>query len=224
MASVLVVAPHPDDETLGCGGTLLRHIDRGDQVHWLIVTSIPKGEGYPDQKINDREEEISAVQGKYPFTEVHFLDFPTTRLDEVPLHHFVEKISSVMRKIRPEIMYLPYRGDIHSDHAATFDACMACTKWFRYPHISSVFIYETLSETEFGINPDNNGFRPNYYVNIEGELLEKKLEIMRIYSSEMGEYPFPRSEHAIRSLASYRGVASGFHSAEAFMLIKGVWS
>jgi LmbE family N-acetylglucosaminyl deacetylase len=100
-----------------------------------------------------------------------------------------------------------------------YDATMACTKWFRYPSVEKVLVYETLSETDFMMNTDANGFRPNVFVNIS-DFLEKKIEIMKIYGSELSPHPFPRSENAIRALATLRGAASGVKAAEAFMLVK----
>ena len=102
-----------------------------------------------------------------------------------------------------------------------FDAVAACTKWFRYKSVKKVLVYETLSETEFSINPDLQGFRPNIFINIT-DFLDKKIEIMKIFESELGEFPFPRSEEAIRALSSIRGASAGFHAAEAFMLLKEV--
>lgn len=223
MKKIIVVAPHPDDETLGCGGTLLRHRAVGDELHWLIVTSIFEENGFSPQKIMQRSREIEEVAHQYGFTEKHLAGFPTTRLDTVPNGDLVHKISTILMSVQPEIIYVPYRGDVHTDHHHVFDAVISCTKWFRYPFVKKILAYETLSETEFGINPDANGFRPNYFVDIS-QYLERKLEIMRIYESEMGPAPFPRSEEAISALAVIRGAAAGTKAAEAFMLLKEIIS
>ncbi|OAS14515.1 PIG-L deacetylase family protein [Paenibacillus oryzisoli] len=219
MNKVLVVAPHPDDETLGCGGTLLKHLENGDEIHWLIVTHINEENGFSKERINCREEEIEKTSLLYQFTTVHQLKFPTTQLDSIPMYKLVGEIGKIFQKIQPTICLVPYRGDAHSDHAAVFDATISCTKWFRYPSVNRVLVYETLSETDFGVNPDNNGFSPNVFVDIS-TFLNKKIEIMNVFASEMGEFPFPRSEKAIKSLAYLRGAASGFDAAEAFMLIR----
>lgn len=223
MSKVLVVAPHPDDETLGCGGTLLRHVANGDEIHWLIVTCISEDLGFSLERIAIRESEISKVEGMYPFKSVQQIGLPTTKLDTIPLSEIVTKIGHAINVIKPDLIYTPYRGDVHSDHAVVFDSVMACSKWFRYPFVKRILVYETLSETDFGINPDNNGFRPNVFVNIDSHV-DKKIEIMSIFKSELGNFPYPRSEHAIRSLASVRGASSGFTSAECFMSLKEVWS
>ncbi|WP_419875558.1 PIG-L deacetylase family protein [Candidatus Pristimantibacillus sp. PTI5] len=216
---VIVVAPHPDDETLGCGGTLLRHLKNGDEIHWLIITHIHEKDGFSSERIKEREKEIEEVTAMYKFSSVHHLKFPTAQLDALPLGKIVSAIGNVFKEVQPKTLYIPYRGDVHSDHSVVFDATVACTKWFRYPSIHRVLVYETLSETDFGINPDNNGFLPNVFVNIQDDL-DKKLEIMNVFSSELGEFPFPRSQKAMQSLAYLRGVAAGFEAAEAFMLLR----
>jgi LmbE family N-acetylglucosaminyl deacetylase len=219
MSTVLVVAPHPDDETLGCGGTMLRHIDQGDAVHWLIVTRISEALGFSKEKIERREHEIEQVASAYGVEQVLTLDFPTTRLDAQPMGDLVEAVGNVVDEIEPERIYVPYRNDIHTDHAVVFDAVAACSKWFRYPSIQRLLAYETPSESDFAINPDVGGFRPNVFCDVTDYVAEK-VEIMRFYQSEMGTHPFPRSEKSIRALATSRGAAAGFEAAEAFMLLR----
>ncbi|MEN2768688.1 PIG-L deacetylase family protein [Ornithinibacillus xuwenensis] len=221
MNKVLVIAPHPDDETLGCGGTVLRHKQEKDEIHWLIVTGISEEDGFTKERITTRDIEIDNVSNYYNFDSTTKLNFPTTRLDEIPMGKLVASIGEVVNQIKPTIIYLPYRGDIHTDHKYVFDAVISCTKWFRYESIKKILVYETLSETEFGINPDNNNFRPNVYVNIEN-YFNKKVEIMKTYKSELGEFPFPRSIDAMDALAKYRGVTAGVKYAEAFMLLKEI--
>jgi LmbE family N-acetylglucosaminyl deacetylase len=219
LKSVIVIAPHPDDETLGCGGTLLRHKAEGDKVHWLIITGISEKLGFSADRVSSRKAEIDKVSESYGFDSVHSLSFPAAGLDQIPLNEIVEAISSVFKEIRPNIVYLPHRGDVHTDHGVVFDSAAACTKWFRYGHVNRVLAYETLSETGFGIDPNTRGFEPNVYVNIE-PYLERKLEIFEIYEGEGGVFPFPRSEKTIRALSSLRGSSAGFISAEAFMLLR----
>ncbi len=214
---IIIVTPHPDDETLGCGGTILKHVLKGDIVYWLIITGM--NDSFSNERKQQRQLEIETVAGYYSFNKVFQLNFPATELDTVSAGNLIGCISKIFEEVQPEVIFTPYPGDIHSDHKAVFDATMSCTKWFRYPSVKKVLAYETLSETDFSIDPDANGFRPNIYINIDG-FLEKKIEIMNVYSSEIGEFPFPRSERAIRSLAYLRGAASGYNSAEAFMLLK----
>lgn len=215
--NVVILTPHPDDETLGCGGTLLRHVSQGDNVYWLIVTTM--GNNFARENKVKRAQEIKNVATNYQFKKTFELGFEAATLDQVPDGDLIVEISKVFQEILPNIIYVPYPNDIHSDHKAVFDGTMACTKWFRYPSVEKVLAYETLSETDFIMNPDANGFRPNVFVNIDS-FLAKKIEIMKIYESEICEFPFPRSEKAIQSLAFVRGSASGFEAAEAFMLLK----
>jgi LmbE family N-acetylglucosaminyl deacetylase len=219
MNTVLVVAPHPDDETLGCGGTMLRYIDQGDEVYWLIVTHISVELGFSEEKVERREREIQEVAAAYGLENTINLGFPTTRLDAEPMTTLVDAVGEVFHEVEPGQVYVPYRNDIHTDHAAVFDAVASCTKWFRYPSVQRVLAYETLSETDFSIDSDARGFRPNIFVDVEG-YVDKKVDIMRIYESEIGTHPFPRSESSIHALATLRGAASGFEAAEAFMLLK----
>jgi LmbE family N-acetylglucosaminyl deacetylase len=216
---VLVIAPHPDDETLGCGGTLLKHIYEGDEVCWLIMTSISESLGFSSERIQSRASEIRAVADTYNFKKIHCLELPTTQLDTLPKSDLVKAIGTVIGDISPNILYIPYRNDVHSDHAAVFDASISCSKTFRYPSIRQICAYETLSETEFGLRPDDPGFRPNLFVDIS-LWITKKVDIMRMYSGEMGPFPFPRSEECIRAQAMMRGSQAGVQAAEAFMILK----
>jgi len=222
MASVIVIAPHPDDETLGAGGTLLRHKQNGDEIHWLIMTSTNGDDSYSEEFTQSRQKEIERVTRLYDFGTVDILSYKPATLDYIPMSAMIGDVNAIIRNIQPNIIYLPYRGDAHSDHAAVFDACIACTKSFRNPFVKSVRVYETLSETDFGMNPDNNGFRPNYFVDIE-KFLDKKIEILNVYASEMKEPPFPRNEKAIRAVALLRGQVAGTKAAEAFMSLKEIW-
>jgi len=223
MQKVLVIAPHPDDETLGCGGTLLRHVEQGDEVSWLIMTTM-KGTGlFTEERILSRDQEIQAVENAYNFNKVIQADFCTTELDALPQKKLISFISDVINDVQPEVVYLPYVNDVHSDHEAVFLAAASCMKSFRNPFVKSVRVYETLSETEFSLRTDDTGFRPNLWVDISS-FLEKKIGIMRLYEGESGEHPFPRSEKNLRALATLRGATAGVAYAEAFMIIKEVIS
>lgn len=220
---VLCAAPHADDESLGCGGTLLRHVAEGDEVHWLLFTEMKERQGFAAERIAEREDEILAVAAAYGFACTHKLGFPTMELDAVTQSTLIGSVSKVMREVHPEVIYLPYRYDAHSDHTRVFDAVAACTKGFRYPSVQRVLAYETLSETEFGIRPDDSCFKPNHFVGIQ-PWLNTKLAILGIYRSEMGDFPFPRSEECILALARLRGSQVGLEAAEAFMILKDIRS
>lgn len=214
----IVIAPHPDDEVLGAGGTLLRRKAEGATTAWLIVTGISVDDGWSQEKVQRRADEIEQVAKALGFSSVFQLNFPSTQLDQVPMKDLVSAISKVFDEFAPEEVFLPHSSDIHSDHRVVFEAAASCTKWFRSPSITRILAYETLSETEFSLIPSQS-FRPNVFVNIDS-FLEGKLSAMDIYSTEVGEFPFPRSHEAIRGLATSRGSNSGFNSAEAFELMR----
>jgi len=221
MNKVLVVAVHPDDETLGCGGTLLKHKDNGDEIHWLIATDIRESEGYDNQTVKTREDEIIKVERLFDFNSVNRLGLPTTKIDEYSMGELISKISSVFNKVKPNIIYLPFKGDVHSDHKYIFDAAYSCSKSFRYPFIKKIYMMEVLSETEFSVSTKEDSFIPNVFVDISN-YMDRKIETMKIYESEMDIHSFPRSERNIRALATYRGAASNCNYAESFMLLKEI--
>ncbi|PRM98686.1 PIG-L deacetylase family protein [Aliarcobacter cryaerophilus] len=215
---VLIVAVHPDDETLGCGGTLLKHKANGDEVHWLICTTIDKSNSYYET----REKEIEEVSKLYNFNSImHNLRLKTMQVDEYTMSELVSKISKVINEIKPNIIYLPFKGDVHSDHRKIFEASYSCTKSFRYPFIKKIYMIETLSETEFAPSTKEDSFIPNVFVDIS-EFFEKKIEIMKVFESEIAEHPFPRSERNLRALATLRGATAGCEYAESFMLLKDI--
>jgi N-acetylglucosamine malate deacetylase 1 len=215
---VLVIAPHPDDETLGCGGTLLRMAESGAELAWLIVTRISEEAGFTPQRVQGREAEIEKVTSLLGFSEVFQLSMPTRQLDAIPMAELVEQFSGVFREFRPEHVFLPHRSDVHSDHRVVFDAGAACAKWFRYPTVRRLLSYETISETDFCLDT-RSPFQPNCFVDIS-RYLERKLEVVAAYESELGTFPFPRSIEALRALAKVRGAAAGFAAAEAFQLLR----
>lgn len=214
----IVIAPHPDDEVLGVGGTLLRRKAEGAAVAWLIVTSISVQSGWDLAKVVQRTDEINRAKEFFGFDEVFSLNFPAAQLDRIPISDLVSGISDVFKSFEPVEVFLPHPSDVHTDHRIVFDATVSCTKWFRYPSVKRVLAYETLSESDFGLGI-NQSFRPTVFVDIE-PFLSKKLSAMDIYASELGTFPFPRSHEAIRALATLRGAGSGFKAAEAFELLR----
>jgi len=226
MNKVLVIAVHPDDETLGCGGTLLKHKAKGDEIYWLIVTTIKSGYkgwdlGFSEEVIEKREKEIEKVANIYNFDDVFRLEFPTMRLDEISMSELIGAVSKVFKEVKPSIVYLPFKSDVHSDHRKVFEASFSCVKIFRYPFIKRVLMMETISETDFAPATKEDSFVPNVFVDISN-FFEKKLEIMKIYESEIGIHPFPRSLETIEALAKVRGAQAGCRYAESFMLLKEI--
>ena len=221
MNKVLVVAVHPDDETLGCGGTLLKHKDDGDEIHWLISTEIKESDGFNKDIVARRNSEIDKIVNFYNFDSVNRLDISTTKVDEISTSHLISQISSIVNRVKPNVVYLPFKGDVHSDHKHIFNAVYSCTKSFRYPFIKKIYMMEILSETEFSVSTKDDSFIPNSYVDID-HYIDKKIEIMNVYKSEISEPPFPRSEKNIRALSTFRGSTCGHEYAEAFVLLKEV--
>lgn len=214
---VLVIAVHPDDETLGCGGTLLKHKANGDEIYWLICTTVDEAHSY----YLTREDEIKEVANAYGFDTVQNLRLKTMQVDEYTMSELVGKISKVINEVQPNIIYLPFKGDVHSDHRKIFEASYSCTKSFRYPFIKKIYMMEVLSETEFAPSTKEDSFIPNVFVDIS-KFLDKKIEIMKIFESEIAPHPFPRSERNLRALATLRGATCGCEYAESFVLLKDI--
>ena len=221
MNKVLVVAVHPDDETLGCGGTLLKHKSKGDEIHWMIATDIRNSDDFNESVVEERDGEIRKVEKLYGFDSVTVLGLSTTNVDQYSMNDLINKISSVINRIKPDIIYLPFKDDVHSDHKYIFDTAYSCTKSFRYPFIKKVYMMEVLSETEVSVSTKENSVIPNVFVDISN-YMDRKIEAMSVYKSEMSEHPFPRSERNIRALATFRGATSNCNYAESFMLIKEI--
>ena len=219
MKKVIVVSAHPDDEVLGVGGTILKHVNQGDEVYWLITTCGLESEGFSKERVESRQREIIKVEKELGISETFQLGYPTMKLSSSSIITMVPQISEIFNQIEPEMIYCLNRTDAHSDHRYTFDAVMACTKSFRYPFIKRVLLYECISETEFAPAVPEKVFQPNYFVDISS-FLNKKNDIMKIYKSELGEHPFPRSLKNIEALATFRGASVGVEYAEAFQLIK----
>lgn len=220
MKSVLVVAPHPDDETLGCGGTILKYISEGSKVYWLICTEFYRF-GKTPENIKLRAEEIEKVSQMFGFTQRFELCFNAATITYADMGTLVSKISAIVHEIKPEVIFLPNRSDVHTDHQIIFKAAYSCTKNFNFPFVKEVLMYETVSETEFAPALAENYFIPNIYVDVS-DFFNKKLEIMEVYKSELMEPFLPRSVAALAALATYRGSAIGKKYAEAFMLLKQI--
>jgi LmbE family N-acetylglucosaminyl deacetylase len=217
MNKVLVIAVHPDDETLGCGGTLLKHKANSDEIHWLICTDIDKNNSY----YNTRQKEIQKVSQMYDFNSVNNLELKTMQIDEYSMSELIAKISQVINKIKPNIIYLPFKGDVHSDHRKIFKASYSCTKSFRYTFIKKIYMIEILSETEFAPSTKEDSFIPNVFVDIS-QFIDKKLEIIKIFKSEIEKHPFPRSIRNLKALGTLRGATCGCEYAESFVLLKEI--
>ena len=216
---VTVISPHPDDETLGCGGTLLKHKESGDQLDWIIVTRAHSPQ-WDTATLDRKESEITSVAKAYGFDQVVRLGFPTMQLDTLPLGNLISSIADAVEKTTPDQLYLTHSGDIHSDHRLVFDATMSALKAFnRNTSVTRLLSFETLSSTEAAPANASRAFVPNVFSDVTA-FIDRKLEIMSLYETELQPFPLPRSLESIRALARFRGATVGLEYAEAFMLIR----
>jgi len=206
---VCVIAVHPDDETLGCGGTILKHLKNGDEVHCVFVTD---GD-------NTQKTIITKLADFYHFTGVISLGFEELKLADQSLNVLVPALANVLNQIKPNILYIPNRSDAHSDHRAVFEALVACTKSFRFPFIEQILMCEVISETDFNLNLSEQVFNPNYFVDITDQWVYKK-QAMEIFADQLLPYPQTRNVSTMEALNRYRGSLINTEYAEAFMALK----
>ncbi|TRZ51511.1 MAG: PIG-L family deacetylase [Dehalococcoidia bacterium] len=218
---ILIIAPHPDDEVLGCGGTMVKHNLSGDEVYLCIITKTYTPE-WSEDEARERRKEVLRVNQILGIKKTYFLDLPTVKLDTIPQKELNERLGQVINEVQPEVVYIPHQGDINKDHQLVFGAAMVATRPIPDSAIKKVLCYEVLSETEWGAPFVESVFTPNVYVDISG-VLETKLKAMSEYKSELKEFPHPRSLEAISALAKMRGTAAGVEAAEAFMLVREIW-
>ena len=211
MEKVVVVAVHPDDETIGCGGTIIKHLDKGDEVHCILVT---KGNA-------EQNAMWDQVIDAYHFTSVAELDFQELDLMDKSLNELIPPLSKAICTIQPQTIIIPNRSDAHSDHRAIFYALVSCTKAFRYPFIEKVLMMEVISETDFALPLPEGQFIANYFVDITKEYAKKE-KVLKIYESELLPYPQTRNVSTMQALNRYRGSQINAEYAEAFMNLKTI--
>lgn len=217
---VLVIAPHPDDEIIGVGGTIAKRVKTGDEVYVCIVT---KGVEpiFSKKYVEQVRSECRAADAKLGVKETIFLDFPAVMLETIPRYEFNGKIAEVIQKINPDEVYIPHRGDMQLDHQIVVDATMVAVRPRGKCYPKRVYAYETLSETGWNIPNTVNEFIPTVYEDIS-EFIETKLEAMGFFESQLAPFPAARSIAAIEALAKYRGATVSVSAAEAFSLIREV--
>jgi len=220
MYKVLLIAPHPDDEVLGCGGTIVRMVREGHDVTVAIVTrGTPL---FPASQVRRVRAEARKVADLLGIRTLRFLDLPVTTLHLIPEHKLNATFSRLVDEFRPELVLLPFPGDRHEDHRQIFDAAMVAVRPDgRRPLVRRVCCYETVSETHWtapGVEPP---FQPNWYVDI-GSSLSNKLDAMRLYRSQLDENVPARSLEAIEALARFRGSVAGLRAAEAFWIVRDI--
>ncbi len=215
---VLVIAAHMDDEVLGAGGTIIRHVKRGDEVHVCCVAHRKYDNAF-DAARNAREmASARQAQQVLGYASLEFLGLPDERLDAC-LQDIIIPLERCIEKIDPEIAYVNHRGDLNQDHRAVFHASMVGLRTSHRPSLRSVLCYETASSTEQSPPVPEMAFLPNWHVDIT-DFIDRKIAALECYETERRQYPHPRSVEAVRVLASRRGIESGFNAAEAFMLLR----
>ena len=175
-------------------------------------------QGYSKNQIIKRDNEISIIAKKLGAKIINF-NFPTAELNSSDLPKITKKLSKIFTKHKPHRIYTVNRSDSHSDHRITFQATMASSKIFRHPYIKEILMYECISETEFAPALSQDTFTPNLFIDISKEM-NKKVELVRVYESEIRKHPFPRSVKNVKALATFRGATSGVKYAESFQIIK----
>jgi N-acetylglucosamine malate deacetylase 1 len=218
---VLVIAPHPDDEVLGVGGTIARLVDEGCDVFVAIVT---KGdESMFDASLIEttRAEAVSAHEVLGVHKSIFMDGFPAALLDTLPHAQLNAAIGDVVRSVEPETMFVPFPGDLHLDHRLILDSALVAARPRSGSMLRAIYAYETLSETNWNAAPLTPGFIPNTFVDISTHL-QRKLEAMSRYETQLHPGPHERSLDAIEALARFRGATVGFGAAEAFSLVRSL--
>lgn len=199
---------------------MARYIDEGHDVYVCIIT---KGHSsmFPEDVLRKLRDETINAHNYLGVEKTIFLDFPAVMLSEVPKWEINGEINEVIETIDPQIVFIPHFGDMHLDHSIVGQAAMVGLRPIRENKVLEVYSYETLSETEWNVPHVSNTFIPNTYIDISN-FIDKKIEAMSYFTTQLYNFPHPRSLEAIKSLAKLRGSTIGVKSAEAFSLIRRI--
>jgi len=214
---ILIVAPHMDDEVLGCGGVIAKHIKNKDQVVVCIFCNRAYDGVYNQELIDKEKESAKKVKEFYGYQDLIFFDFPDEDLSSNfrPALRSLEKLA---KEYLPQIVYLPFRGDLHQDHKTTSHIGNIVFRSSSGLSTEKVYSYEVPSGTDMSFPDENDIFNPNVFVDISNEI-NKKVDAMKLYEAESREFPHPRSSEMLLAKARSRGSQSNFEAAEAFMLL-----
>lgn len=217
---VLVVAAHPDDEILGVGGTVAKHVEHGDTVALAIVC-----EGismrYADERKTEVREQSQKAAAILGVSDLIIRDLPDQRLDTLPLGDVINEVEKLVRSFQPNAVYTHFCGDINRDHRVLAEAVLVATRPYAAPFVHEVLMYETPSSTEWGIPQLSPSFQPNVYFDI-ATTLEKKIEAFACYTAELCPEPHPRSLKALRERAHYWGSLINRRAAEPFVCVRSL--
>jgi LmbE family N-acetylglucosaminyl deacetylase len=220
MKNILVIAAHPDDEVLGCGGTINRHVDSGDTVNVLFMS-----DGVTSRNINGLEQdsrnqsafEACSILGTQ---EPNFLDYPDNKMDSLALLDIVQAVEGIINNLKPDIIYTHHSGDLNIDHRITHQAVMTACRPQPNFSVKEIYSFEVLSSTEWQTQ-DKLPFLPNYFIDI-APFIENKRKALHVYSSEMHAEPHSRSIENVLRLNAVRGNSVGLYYAEAFMVLRKI--
>lgn len=219
MSTVLVVAAHPDDEVLGAGATLARHVDAGDDVHAVIVSEGASSR-YPTEAATELALAAERSASVIGFKSLRMLGLPDQRLDGLPLIDVVQTLEPLIADVRPDVIYTHSTSDVNVDHGVVSRAVWTASRPFAAPWLSAIYAFETPSSTEWSV-PGDPQFRPQRYVDTHA-VLQRKLDAMACYEKELRDYPHPRSLRALRERAAYWGSHAGVLSAEPFEVMRQI--
>lgn len=225
--SVLVVAAHPDDEVIGCGGTLARMAAEGRSVHVLLLADGEGSRGSADPagvlatKVVGRNASANVANDVLGCATVEALGLPDNRLDGVELLDIVKAIEDCLRRYRPTTVLTHHSGDVNIDHRIAHDAVVAACRPLPDQVIQQLLFFEVVSSTEWRPPSSAPPFVPNWFVNIESTMAKKR-QALQAYASELRPFPHPRSLEGIEALARWRGATVGVEAAEAFVLGRSI--
>ena len=218
---VLIVAPHMDDEVLGCGGTIIRHVDSGDHVTVCIVANRAYNHKYEPNLIEQEKECCKKAKEILSYQNLIFLDLPDEQLDQSQISIIIP-LEETMAECKPDIVYIPHRGDLNQDHRAVFEAVRVACRPNGKHGVATLRAFEVPSSTDQVSATNEWPFLPNYYVNVK-DTLEAKIEAMACYFIESKPFPHPRSPEGLRVYAKKRGMEVGMEAAEAFIVLRDGW-
>ena len=221
MKHILVVAAHPDDEVLGCGGTIARHIKDGDNVSVVFMADGVTSRDSAIVKESVQERNSSAVDAcnKLGIKNTYFLGFPDNRMDSIALLDVVKEIEKIITEIVPHTIYTHHYGDLNIDHQVTHQAVMTACRPEPSCCVKEIYTFEVLSSTEWASPNIDNAFIPNMFVDIT-DTLEQKMAALECYHEEMRHFPHSRSIESVEALAKFRGASIGKSAAEAFAVLR----
>ena len=223
---VLVVAAHPDDEVLGCGGTIARLARDGGEVYVMLlgegITSRYNKHETEDKKLVEQLHARSKEVGKYlSVKEVLSFGLPDNRFDTIPLLDIIKMVEDVIDKLKPGVIYTHHSGDLNIDHQIVHRAVLTAARPLPDCPVKEIYAFEVPSSTEWAFHQFEPAFRPNVFVDIS-QTLETKVRALQLYESESRTFPHPRSPELLGAVARKWGSTAGLEAAEAFQLIRSV--